>query len=67
MEIIHIELTDKRGEFSMFEIFGQDLILKQIFILNNEAVSLISPFDNMTILFFLFNFPQIPPGCGKSS
>lgn len=56
VKIIHIELPDKRGELLMFEIFGKNLILKQFLILNNEAISVISPLDNMIILFFLENF-----------
>lgn len=53
VEIIHIELPNKRRELLMFEIFGKNLILKQILILHNEAISVISPLDDMTVLFFL--------------
>ena len=51
VEIVHVELPDKRRELLMFEIFGKNFILKQFLILNDEAISVISPLDNMTILF----------------
>ena len=51
VEIVHVELPDKRRELLMFEIFGKNFILKQFLILNDEAISVISPLDNMTVLF----------------
>ena len=51
VEVVHVELPDKRRELLMFEIFGKNFILKQFLILNDEAISVISPLDNMTILF----------------
>lgn len=35
----------------MFEIFGKNLILKQFLIFDNEAISVIGPLDDMTVLF----------------
>ena len=37
----------------MFEIFGEDFILEKVFILDNEAIAIISPFDYMVIFFIL--------------
>jgi hypothetical protein len=34
----------------VFEVFGQNLVLKEIFILHNEAVSTVRPLDNMIVL-----------------
>jgi hypothetical protein len=37
----------------MFEVFRQDFRLKKLFIFNNEAIAIVSPFDDVTVFFLL--------------
>ena len=40
VEIVHVELPDKRREIGMFEVLGQDLQAEGVRILYNEALEL---------------------------
>lgn len=55
MKIIHIKLPHERRKLPMLKIFGKNLVLKKIFVLNNKADSSFSPFNYMRIL-FLFEY-----------
>jgi hypothetical protein len=55
VKVIHIELSNKRWELPMFEVFGQNLILKLVFILDNKGCTLISPFYYIRVSSILEN------------
>ena len=50
VKIVHVELPHEGRKFLMLEIFGQNLVFKKILIFNNEAVAIISPLYDMTVL-----------------
>lgn len=56
VEVVHVELPDERRELFVFEVFGENLVLKKILILHDKAASVVSPFYDMAILFVLQNF-----------
>lgn len=55
VEIVHIELSYEGRKLLMFEILGQNLILKEILVFYDKAIAIISPLNDMTILLVLQN------------
>jgi len=55
VEIVHIQLPHERGKFLMLEILGQNLIFKKILIFDDKAVPIVSPLNDMTVLFIFQN------------
>lgn len=53
VEVIHVELPDKRRKLAMFEVLGQYLFGEFILVFDNEAVALVSPLHNIAIPFIL--------------
>jgi hypothetical protein len=53
MKVIHIQLSHEGRKLFMLKVFGEDLILEEFFILDDKAITTISPFDYMAILLFL--------------
>lgn len=56
MEVIHIELPNKRGKFAVLKIFGKYLFHKFVLIFDNEAIAFISPLHNTAISLILQYF-----------
>jgi hypothetical protein len=53
VKVIHVELPDERGKLFMFKVFGQNLILEELFIFDNEAIAIICPFNDVVIFLLL--------------
>ena len=53
VEIIHIELANKRGEVTMSKVNGQNLLLKSLHIQNSEIGALFVPCNNARMLIAL--------------
>jgi len=59
VEIVHIELSHERRKLFMFEIFWQNLVLKEFFVAYNEAITTLHPVNNVTIASVLQNFVSL--------
>lgn len=60
MEIIHIELPHKRAEVVVFEIFGQHMLSKRVWIFDHKAVTLLIPEHGLPILCIIHDFIGFP-------
>ena len=47
VEIVHVQLTDKRGQVAVFEESGEDGLSKIVSLLNDEAVTCFIPTDQI--------------------
>ena len=50
MKAIHVELTYKRSEITMLEMFGKYLSGKSVDVLDDEALAVLSPGDDIIVL-----------------
>lgn len=60
MEIIHIELPNKRAEVVVFEIFGQHMLSKRVWIFDHKTITLLIPEHGIPILHIIYNFIGFP-------
>lgn len=51
MEAVHVELSDERVDVSMSEVFGEDMILKLIYLFDSEFTPVGHPVDDGFVLF----------------
>lgn len=56
VKIIHVELSDEGRKLFMLEVFGQYFVFEKILIFDDEAVSIISPLNDMRIPFIFQYF-----------
>ena len=57
MEIIHVELSDKRGKVCCLEVFGEDFE-KAICVGDDKRVTRFAPVDSLRAIFCLISEPQ---------
>jgi hypothetical protein len=53
VEVIHVELADKGGKFTMLKVLGEYLFHEFLLVFNYEAVAFICPLDNTAISLIL--------------
>jgi hypothetical protein len=53
VEVVHIQLPNKRWKFTMFKILWKNLFGEFLFVFNDKAIPLISPFNDVAIFFIL--------------
>lgn len=59
METIHVELSDERVDISVSEIFGEDMVLKIIYLFDSKFTPVGHPVDDCFILFVLKYFKAL--------
>lgn len=65
VEIVHVELAYERRKLFVFEIFREDLVFKEILMLDDEAGAIVSPLDYMAVPFIFQYFVSLHDEVGN--
>lgn len=59
VEVVHVQLSDKRWKVAVFEVLRQDNVTEVIDKHNLEAVLFFSPIDDVIVLFSIDNLIEL--------